>query len=64
MRFYLSEKFQTHRISNLGDIIETVTEISTEEIRKLGLPVPGVPFTVFRKGVHWTAPFEEIYLFI
>ena len=22
------------------------------------------PSTVFRKGVHWSAPFEEIYLFI
>jgi len=52
---YLSEKFQTHRISNFGDIAETVTGISAEEIRKLGLPIPGVSSTVFRKGVHWTA---------
>ena len=34
-------KFQTQRSSNFGDIIETVTDISTEEIRNLGLPVPG-----------------------
>ena len=39
MRGYLSEKFQTQRISNFGDITETVTGISTEEIGKLGLPV-------------------------
>ena len=68
MRGYLSEKFQTYRISNFGYIIEIVTGISAEEIRKLGLPVPTLfrefPFTIFRKGVHWTAPFEEIYLFI
>ena len=49
-------KFQTHRSSNLGDIIETVIGIYAEEIGKLGLPS-----TIFRKGVHWTDPFEEIY---
>ena len=64
MRGYLSEKLQKHRIIIFGDIIEIVTGISGEEIRKLGLPVPGVSLHCFRKGVHWTAPFEEIYLFI
>ena len=64
MRGYLSEKFQTHRIRNFIDIIETVTGISAEEIGKLGLPVPRDPSTVFRKGVHWTTPFEEIYLLV
>ena len=37
---YLIAKFQTHRSSNFGDITETVTGISAEEIGKLGLPVP------------------------
>ena len=23
-----------------------------------------LPSTVFKKGVHWKAPFEEIYLFV
>ena len=38
---YLSEIFQTQKISNFGDITETVAGISAEEIGKLGLPVPG-----------------------
>ena len=46
---YLSMKFRTHRISNFGDIIETVTGISAEEIRKLGLPVPGASLHCFQK---------------
>ena len=64
MRGYLSAKFQTQRSINFRDIIETVTGMSAEEIGKLGLPVPGLPSTVFRKGVHWIDPFEEIYLSI
>ena len=39
MRGYLSTKFQTYRIINVRDIIETVTEISREEIGKLGLSI-------------------------
>ena len=58
MRGYLSKKFQTQRISNFGDITKTVIGIYAEEISKLGLPVSGAPSTVFRKEVHWTAPFE------
>ena len=46
---YLSEKFKTYRSSNFGDIIETVTGISAEEIGKLGLPVPGASLPYFRK---------------
>ena len=64
MRGYLSDKFQTYRSSNFRYIIETVTRIGAEEIEKLGLPVSDHPSTIFRKGVHWTAPFEEIYLFV
>ena len=59
MRGYLSAKFQTQRDSNFGDIIETVTGISVEEIGKLGLPS-----TVFRKGVQWKTHLEYIYLYI
>ena len=46
---YLSEKFQIQRISNFGDITETVTGISVEEIGKLGLPVPGASLHYFQK---------------
>ena len=49
MQGYLSEKFMTQRISNFGDIIETVTGISAKEIRKLGLPVPGASLHCFQK---------------
>ena len=49
MRGYLSEKFQTQRISNFWDITEIVTGISAEEIRKLGLPVPGDSLHCFQK---------------
>ena len=65
MQGYLSTKFQTQRSSNFGDITEIVTGISAEEIGKLGLPVLGASLhCFFRKGVHWTAPFEEIYFSI
>ena len=65
MRGYLSEKFQTQRISNLGNITETVTGISVEEIGKLGLPIPGASLHYFqKKGVHWTTHLEEFYLSI
>ena len=60
MRGYLSEKFQKHRCSNFRDITETVTQIFAKEIGKLGLPVPGASLKI----VHWTDPFEEIYLSI
>ena len=49
MKFYLNEKFQTYRINNSIDIIETVTGISAEEIRKFGLPVPRVSLHCFQK---------------
>ena len=49
MRGYLSANFQTHRCSNFIDIIETVTGISAEEIKTLGLPVPGVFLHCFQK---------------
>ena len=49
MRGYLSEKVQTQGISNLGDITETVTGISAEEIGKLGLHVPGASLHCFQK---------------
>ena len=49
MRGYLSAKFQTHRSSNFGDITETVTGISAEEISKLGLPVSGASFHCFQQ---------------
>ena len=62
MRYYLSTKFQTQRSINFRDITETVTGIFAEEIGKLGLPVRELLSTIFRNGVHWTAPFEEIYL--
>ena len=64
MREYLNAKFQTQRSSNFGDTAETVTGISAEEIGKLGLPVPGASLHYFHKGVHWKAPFEEIYISI
>ena len=44
--------------SNLGDTIETVSEISAEEIGKLGLPVLGASLHYFQKGVHWIASLE------
>ena len=44
---YLSEKFQTQRISNFRDITETVTGIFAEEIGKLGLPVLGASLHCF-----------------
>ena len=50
---------QTYESSNFRDIIEIVSGISAKEIGKLGLPS-----TVFRKGVHWTAQIEEIYISI
>ena len=46
---YLNVIFHTYWSSNFRDIIETVTRIFAEEIGKLGLPVPRVPSTVFRK---------------
>ena len=46
----LSKKLQTYRISNFGDIIETVTGISVEEIGKLGLLVLGVSLHCFQKN--------------
>ena len=49
MRGYLSAKFQTQRSSNFGDITETVTGISAEEIGKLGLPVTGASLHCFQK---------------
>ena len=49
MRGYLSEKFQTQRSSNFGDIIETVMAISAKEIGKLGLPVPRASLHCFHK---------------
>ena len=57
-------KFQTQRSINLGYITKIVTGISAEEIGKLGLLFRELPSTVFRKGVLWTAPFEEIYIYI
>ena len=61
----LSAKLQTQRSGNFRDITETVTCIFAEEIGKLGLPVPGASLHCFqKKGVHWTDPFEEIYLYI
>ena len=42
-------KFQTERRNNCGDIVETVSGISAEEIGKLGLPVPGASLTIFKK---------------
>ena len=62
MQGYLSEKFQTHRNSEFGDITEIVTGIFVEEIGKLGIPVLEAPCTVFRKRVHWTAQLEEVYI--
>ena len=64
MRGYLNAKFQTQRSSNFGDTAETVTGISAEEFGKLGLPVPGASLHFFRKGVHWTAQIEDIYIYI
>ena len=62
---YLSEKFQTQKKSiNFIDIIETVTCISTEEIGKLGLLVPGASLHCFQKRSTLDTPFEEIYLFV
>jgi len=49
MRGYLKEKFQTQIIINVGYITETVTGISAEEIRKLGLPVSGASLHCFQK---------------
>ena len=46
---YPSTKFQTQRSSNFGDITETVTDISAEEIGKLGLLVPGASLHYFQK---------------
>ena len=50
---------QKYESSNFRDIIEIVSGISAKEIGKLGLPS-----TIFRKGVHWTAQLEEIYISI
>ena len=49
MRGYLSAKFQIQRSNNVGDITETVTSISAEEIGKLGLLVPGASLHCFQK---------------
>ena len=46
---YLNTKFPRQRNSNFRDTIETVTGISTEEIRKLGLPVLGASLHCFQK---------------
>ena len=48
-RGYRSRKFQTHRSSNLGDTIEIVSDISVEEISKLGLLVTGASLHYFQK---------------
>ena len=42
-------KFQTHKNSNFGYIIETVTGICAEEIGNLGIPVPGASLHYFQK---------------
>ena len=46
---YLHENFQTHRSINFKYTVETVTDISIEEIGKLGLPVPGDSLHCFQK---------------
>ena len=47
MRGYLSAKFQTQWSSNFGDITETVSGISVEEIGKLGIPILGASLNWF-----------------
>ena len=59
---YLSAKLQTQRSSNFGDITETVTIISAEEIGKLGLPVPKASHHCFQKrgtldSLPWRGPY-------
>ena len=49
MRGYLSDKFYTYMSCNVRYIIETVTDISAEEIGKLGFPVPGASLHCFQK---------------
>ena len=46
---YLSDKFQTVRIRNFGDTAESISDISAEKIRKLGLTVPGASCHYFQK---------------
>ena len=49
---------------NLGDIIETVTCISAEEIEKLGLPVPGAFLHCFQKRSTFdNSIWIDIYLY-
>ena len=57
-------KFQTQRSSTFRDTAEIVSGISAKEIGKLGLPVLGASSIVFRKGVHWKARLEYVYLSI
>ena len=42
-----------------GDEAKILTQ---EEIGKLGLPVWELLSTIFRKGVHWIACLEEVYI--
>ena len=42
-------KFQIHRSSNFGDTAEIVSDISTEEIGKIGLLVPRSSLHYFQK---------------
>ena len=46
---YLSAKFQTVRSRNFGDTTESISDISVEEIGKLGLSVLGVSHHCFQK---------------
>ena len=41
--------FETHMSSNFRDTIETILDISAEEIGKLGLPIPGASLHCFQK---------------
>ena len=56
--------FYTYRSQNFGGSIETVLGISRGEIGKLGFLFRELFFIVFKKGVHWTAQIEEIYISI
>ena len=61
---YLREKFQIYRSINLGDIIETVTDISADEIGKLGLPVSRASLHCFQKrSTLDSCIWRDIYLY-
>ena len=63
-RGYLSTKFYTYRSISFGYTAETVSDISVEEIGKLGLPALGASLHFFQKrSTLESSNWRDIYLY-